>query len=200
MLPIGCRRSSIAVERSEARKRSFPDPRRVGGCRPPQSQDNRHHTVNQPANARDWRKAGDRPDFDLHGALLFATVLKRAGANIAYISESLGHQELKTTENGLASFEQRKSTSCSGCLAAFALAPGRRNSAQFGAMRKRGDFSCFSRKMYYLCEPVSPAARLRAGLGWKSTLQRPSGPQPAARTGRYAQAYPAAHLILNLEF
>ncbi|WP_281196707.1 site-specific integrase, partial [Alistipes communis] len=29
----------------------------------------------------------------------FATVLKRAGANIAYISESLGHNDLKTTEN-----------------------------------------------------------------------------------------------------
>ena len=36
----------------------------------------------------------------------FATVLKRAGANIAYISESLGHQDLKTTENYLASFER----------------------------------------------------------------------------------------------
>lgn len=36
----------------------------------------------------------------------FATVLKRAGANIAYISESLGHQDLKTTETYLASFER----------------------------------------------------------------------------------------------
>lgn len=36
----------------------------------------------------------------------FATVLKRAGANIAYISESLGHSDLKTTENYLASFER----------------------------------------------------------------------------------------------
>ncbi len=36
----------------------------------------------------------------------FATVLKRSGANIAYISESLGHQDQKTTENYLASFEQ----------------------------------------------------------------------------------------------
>lgn len=35
----------------------------------------------------------------------FATVLKRSGANIAYISESLGHSDLKTTENYLASFE-----------------------------------------------------------------------------------------------
>lgn len=38
----------------------------------------------------------------------FATVLKRAGANIAYISESLGHQDLKTTENYLASFEKEE--------------------------------------------------------------------------------------------
>lgn len=36
----------------------------------------------------------------------FATVLKRAGANIAFISESLGHNDLKTTESYLASFEK----------------------------------------------------------------------------------------------
>ena len=36
----------------------------------------------------------------------FATVLKRSGANIAFISESLGHNDLKTTENYLASFEK----------------------------------------------------------------------------------------------
>ena len=38
----------------------------------------------------------------------FATVLKRAGANIAYISESLGHQDLRTTENYLARFEREE--------------------------------------------------------------------------------------------
>lgn len=38
----------------------------------------------------------------------FATVLKRAGTNIAYISESLGHQDLKTTENYLAAFEREE--------------------------------------------------------------------------------------------
>jgi site-specific recombinase XerD len=38
----------------------------------------------------------------------FATVLKRSGANIAYISESLGHSNLKTTENYLASFEKEE--------------------------------------------------------------------------------------------
>ena len=36
----------------------------------------------------------------------YATVLKRSGANIAYISESLGHADLRTTENYLASFEK----------------------------------------------------------------------------------------------
>jgi integrase len=35
----------------------------------------------------------------------FATILKRNGANIAYIAESLGHSDLKTTANYLASFE-----------------------------------------------------------------------------------------------
>lgn len=34
----------------------------------------------------------------------YATILKREGANIAYISESLGHSDLKTTESYLASF------------------------------------------------------------------------------------------------
>ena len=38
----------------------------------------------------------------------YATVLKRSGANIAYISESLGHADLKTTENYLASFEREE--------------------------------------------------------------------------------------------
>jgi integrase/recombinase XerD len=38
----------------------------------------------------------------------FATVLKRSGANIAFISESLGHTDLKTTENYLASFEKEE--------------------------------------------------------------------------------------------
>jgi len=38
----------------------------------------------------------------------YATVLKRSGANISYISESLGHNDLKTTENYLASFEKEE--------------------------------------------------------------------------------------------
>jgi integrase len=36
----------------------------------------------------------------------FASVLKRSGANISHISDSLGHSDLKTTENYLASFEK----------------------------------------------------------------------------------------------
>ena len=36
----------------------------------------------------------------------FATVLKRSGANIAFISESLGHASITTTANYLASFEK----------------------------------------------------------------------------------------------
>ena len=35
----------------------------------------------------------------------FATVLKRSGASLEFISESLGHKDLKTTENYLGSFE-----------------------------------------------------------------------------------------------
>ena len=38
----------------------------------------------------------------------FATVLKRSGTNISYISESLGHSNLMITENYLASFEQEE--------------------------------------------------------------------------------------------
>jgi len=40
----------------------------------------------------------------------YATVLKRSGANIAFISESLGHADLKTTENYLAAFEKTERT------------------------------------------------------------------------------------------
>ena len=35
----------------------------------------------------------------------FSTVLKRSGASTEYISQSLGHSDLKTTENYLASFD-----------------------------------------------------------------------------------------------
>jgi len=35
----------------------------------------------------------------------FATILKRSGVNVSYISEALGHTDIKTTENYLDSFE-----------------------------------------------------------------------------------------------
>lgn len=38
----------------------------------------------------------------------YATLLKRKGANISFISESLGHSDIKTTENYLASFEREE--------------------------------------------------------------------------------------------
>lgn len=38
----------------------------------------------------------------------YATVLKRSGANISFISESLGHSDIRTTENYLSSFEQEE--------------------------------------------------------------------------------------------
>jgi len=49
----------------------------------------------------------------------FATVLKRSGANIAFISESLGHNDLKTTESYLASFEKEERQKNAGLLTQF---------------------------------------------------------------------------------
>jgi integrase/recombinase XerD len=49
----------------------------------------------------------------------YATVLKRSGANVAYISESLGHSDLKTTENYLASFEQTERAKNAALLTDF---------------------------------------------------------------------------------
>ncbi|PXY44731.1 site-specific integrase [Flavobacterium hydrophilum] len=49
----------------------------------------------------------------------FATVLKRAGTNIAFISESLGHNDLKTTESYLASFEKDERQKNAGFLTNF---------------------------------------------------------------------------------
>jgi integrase len=49
----------------------------------------------------------------------YATVLKRSGANIAYISESLGHSDLKTTENYLASFEKEERVKNASLLTNF---------------------------------------------------------------------------------
>jgi integrase len=49
----------------------------------------------------------------------FATVLKRSGANIAYISESLGHADLKTTEHYLDSFEKEDRLKAASLLTDF---------------------------------------------------------------------------------
>lgn len=49
----------------------------------------------------------------------FATVLKRSGANIAYISESLGHSSLGMTENYLASFEREEREKNAALLTRF---------------------------------------------------------------------------------
>lgn len=51
-------------------------------------------------------KAGiDKPVTTYTARHSFATVLKRSGANISFISESLGHKSLQTTESYLADFE-----------------------------------------------------------------------------------------------
>jgi integrase len=49
----------------------------------------------------------------------YATVLKRSGANIAYISESLGHNSLQTTETYLASFEKEERQKNAALLTQF---------------------------------------------------------------------------------
>lgn len=49
----------------------------------------------------------------------FATVLKRSGANLLYIQESLGHSDPRTTENYLASFEQDERRKNADLLTSF---------------------------------------------------------------------------------
>lgn len=49
----------------------------------------------------------------------FATVLKRAGSNIAYISESLGHSDIHVTANYLESFEQSERAKNAALLTNF---------------------------------------------------------------------------------
>lgn len=49
----------------------------------------------------------------------FATVLKRSGTNISYISESLGHTDLRTTEAYLASFEKEERSKNTQLLTSF---------------------------------------------------------------------------------
>lgn len=49
----------------------------------------------------------------------FATTLKRSGANIAYISEALGHSNLQVTQTYLASFEREEREKNARLLTAF---------------------------------------------------------------------------------
>ncbi len=49
----------------------------------------------------------------------YATVLKRAGSNIAFISESLGHSDIKTTQDYLANFEQSERAKNAALLTNF---------------------------------------------------------------------------------
>lgn len=49
----------------------------------------------------------------------YATVLKRSGANIAYISESLGHTDIKTTEAYLDTFENAERAKNAALLTKF---------------------------------------------------------------------------------
>ena len=49
----------------------------------------------------------------------YATVLKRGGVNVAYISESLGHSSLNTTESYLASFEKEERQKNASLLTKF---------------------------------------------------------------------------------
>lgn len=60
----------------------------------------------------------------------FATVLKRSGAPIEFISESLGHKDLKTTENYLDSFEDDMKESYQKQLLNFTKKETTINSAQ----------------------------------------------------------------------
>ncbi len=50
----------------------------------------------------------------------FATVLKRSGASIEFISEALGHSEMKTTKSYLDSFEEEMIHETTNALTAFA--------------------------------------------------------------------------------
>ena len=49
----------------------------------------------------------------------FATMLKRGGAPLEFISESLGHGDLKTTENYLDSFEDETKEKYANILTDF---------------------------------------------------------------------------------
>jgi site-specific recombinase XerD len=49
----------------------------------------------------------------------FATILKKSGASIEFISEALGHSNLKTTQSYLGSFEDDQKKEMAKALTAF---------------------------------------------------------------------------------
>jgi site-specific recombinase XerD len=49
----------------------------------------------------------------------FSTVLKRSGASVEFISEALGHTDVRTTESYLDSFENELKKEFSNSLLAF---------------------------------------------------------------------------------
>ena len=50
---------------------------------------------------------------------IFPIAYKRSGANLAFISESLGHSDLRTTQNYLGSFETEERKKNAKLLTAF---------------------------------------------------------------------------------
>jgi integrase len=70
------------------------------------------------------KKIGTTLEFDMPVTTYaarhsFSTVLKRSGASIEFISEALGHSDVKTTESYLDSFENETKKQFAGKLSAF---------------------------------------------------------------------------------
>lgn len=61
----------------------------------------------------------DKPITTYYARHSFATILKRSGASTEFISEALGHSDLKTTKNYLASFEAEAIHRTTDALTAF---------------------------------------------------------------------------------
>ena len=49
----------------------------------------------------------------------FATTLKRSGVNVSFISEAMGHKDIKTTENYLGSIEETDRNKIANILTNF---------------------------------------------------------------------------------
>ena len=66
------------------------------------------------------QKVGIEKDITTYTARhSFSTVLKRSGASISYISEALGHTDVKTTESYLDSFEDDTKKQFASALVGF---------------------------------------------------------------------------------